>query len=112
MVDEPRKSQLRKQLTAIMPLLCTKLDAKYWQGMHDIVSGMLLIEPQPPMERIFIILSAFLQIFLPFAFKDEEAVRLRHVLEMIRLLLQYHDPSRFRYTLFQDDILICFMLTI
>lgn len=94
-----------------MPLLCTKLDAKYWQGMHDIVSGMLLIEPQPPMERIFVILSAFLQIFLPFAFNDEEAVRLRHVLEMIRLLLQYHDPSRFCYTLFHD-VLVCIVLMI
>ena len=94
-IEEPRRSELRNQLTTIMPLLCTKLDAKYWQGMHDIVSGMLLIEPQPPMERIFVILSAFLQRFLPFAFNDEDAVHLRHLLEVVRLILQYHDPGMF-----------------
>ena len=92
MVEEPRKSELRSQLQTIISTYCAKYDVAYWQGMHDMVAVLLLMEPQPPLPKIFLLLSMFLQTFLPYVFDDHDCMFLHHLFEMIRLLLQYHDP--------------------
>lgn len=92
MTEEPKKTQLRNQLTTIISTYCAKYGVAYWQGMHDMVAVMLLMEPQPPMDRIFLLFSMFLQTFLPYVFDDRDCLFLKHLFEMIRLLLQYHDP--------------------
>lgn len=91
-VEEPRKSELRSQLKTIISTYCAKYDVAYWQGMHDMVAVLLLMEPQPPLPKIFLLLSMFLQTFLPYVFDDHDCMFLHHLFEMIRLLLQYHDP--------------------
>lgn len=91
-VEEPRKSELRHQLTTIISTYCAKYQVAYWQGMHDMVAILLLMDPQPPLERIFLLFSMFLQTFLPYVFDDRDCLFLKHLFEMIRLLLQYHDP--------------------
>lgn len=62
--------------------------------MHDMVAVMLLMDPQPPLNKIFLLFSMFLQTFLPYVFDDRDCMFLQHLFEMIRLLLQYHDPRR------------------
>lgn len=96
-IEEPRRSQLQHQLLILMTTYCAKYDVAYWQGMHDIIATMLLFEPQPPLERIFLLFSAFLQTFIPNPVKYEECILLKHIFEMIRLLLQYHDPRSFSF---------------
>ena len=94
MVEEPKKTELRNQLTTIISTYCAKYGVSYWQGMHDMVAVMLLMDPQPPMDRIFLLFSMFLQTFLPYVFDDRDCLFLKHLFEMIRLHLQYHDPRR------------------
>ena len=64
----------------------------YWQGMHDVLAVLLLMEPQPPLERVFLLYSVFLKTFSRSIFDNSECMFLYHSFEMIRLLLQYHDP--------------------
>ena len=91
-IEEPKKTELRNQLTTIISTYCAKYGVAYWQGMHDMVAVMLLMDPQPPMDRIFLLFSMFLQTFLPYVFDDRDCLFLKHLFEMIRLLLLYHDP--------------------
>ena len=77
-VEEPRKSELRHQLTTIISTYCAKYQVAYWQGMHDMVAILLLMDPQPPLERIFLLFSMFLQTFLPYVFDDRDCLFLKH----------------------------------
>lgn len=83
---------MQKQLTVLIAIYCAKYGVAYWQGMHEIIATFLLIEPQPPLSRVFLVFSAFLQTFIPHPMNDNDCTLLNHYFEIIRLLLQYHDP--------------------
>lgn len=107
-IEDPRRSELQHQLLILITTYCAKYDVAYWQGMHDIIATMLLFEPQPPLDRIFILFSTFLQTFIPNPVKDPECILLMHNFEMIRLLLQYHDPRSFSFIFFIIRIISIF----
>ncbi|KAK8809639.1 hypothetical protein WA158_000582 [Blastocystis sp. Blastoise] len=87
------RDKLRGQLRTLIICYCTKFNVSYWQGMHDILSVLLLLNPQPDLDTLFKLFSSFLQRFLPYVFDDSDCIFLQHLFRYIDFLVQYHDPE-------------------
>ena len=89
-IEEGQRGVFEDQLRKITSAYCVKYGVEYWQGMCNIVEAILRIEPQPSLDRIFLFLSSFLQSFMVNPIDN-----FQHICEILRLLLQYHDPGSF-----------------
>jgi hypothetical protein len=95
--SEFRSEETRKIMEAILTFYCQSERVKYKQGMNEVLAPFVFLKLRCSnlisWNQVFEMYYAFIEIFLPNMFRDEEFKFLQKLCVLFRTALRYHVPA-------------------
>ena len=95
-MPEFRTTETRNTMEILLTFYCKSHKLKYKQGMNEVLAPFVYLKLSNSLEtwqQVYSLFSAFIDVFLPRMFSDEDFVFLQKSCALFKTCLRYHAPS-------------------